>query len=194
MYSFKDFLGLFQHQLTRRHFLKMGFLATAVCALPRKAFSTVQDILPPERSLSFHNINTGESFSSVYWCQGKYVPEALNEINHILRDHWANLEKPIDTGLLDLLHAVRSELDSAEPFLVISGYRSPSTNARLRRRKRRSVARNSLHMAGKAVDVRHPACNLRDLRKLALNMEAGGVGYYPRSRFVHLDVGEVRHW
>jgi uncharacterized protein YcbK (DUF882 family) len=115
------------------------------------------------------------------------------DINHILRDHRTGEIKPIDPDLLDLLHALRTRLGTQRPFHVISGYRSPCTNEQLRSRSR-GVARKSMHLFGKAVDIRIPGHDLADLRQAALAEQAGGVGYYPRPGFVHVDVGRVRFW
>ena len=120
-------------------------------------------------------------------------PEALEEVNFLLRDYRANLVKEIDPNLLDLLFHLNQKLETEKPFHVISGYRSPKTNAALRKRNRR-VARNSLHMAGMAVDLRVPDVHVKHLCNAALDMHCGGVGYYARRGFVHVDVGNVRVW
>ena len=146
-----------------------------------------------ERSLSFHHLHTGESLSVGYWADGRYIPEALDAINHILRDFRTAEVRPIDTRLLDLLYRVRQSVGADKPYQIISGYRSPTTNATLANRSG-NVARRSLHLSGKAIDVRIPGSSLRDLRKAAVAQKAGGVGFYPKSNFVHLDVGRVRYW
>jgi uncharacterized protein YcbK (DUF882 family) len=129
----------------------------------------------------------------VYWADGRYLPGALADIDYILRDHRAGEIKPIDTRLLDLMCSLRANLEIRGPFHVISGYRSPETNALLRNRGQ-GVARNSLHLQGKAVDIRLPGCELSVLRRAAMKLKGGGVGYYPSPNFVHIDVGRVRHW
>jgi uncharacterized protein YcbK (DUF882 family) len=131
---------------------------------------------------------------ATYWEHGRYLPDALSEINYVLRDHRSGAVTDIEPGLLDLLHLLRSRLDARVPFHIISGYRSPETNAMLRRNGSGGVAKRSLHMQGKAVDVRVPGLELGHLRKVAMDARAGGVGYYPRSAFVHIDVGRVRYW
>jgi uncharacterized protein YcbK (DUF882 family) len=146
-----------------------------------------------EKQLSLYNPYTREQINISYFIQGRYLPEALEKINYILRGHRTGEIKPMDTRLLDLLHAISREVQPNSPFHVVSGYRSPSTNEMLRRR-RRGVAKNSLHMEGKAADIRLPDLSTASLRRIAAGMERGEVGYYPRLRFVHLDVGEVRYW
>jgi len=121
------------------------------------------------------------------------VTESLTEINHVLRDHRTNLIAEIDTGLLDLLHRVGAALGTARPFEVISGYRSPASNQMLAQNSS-GVAKRSLHMDGKAIDIRLPGVPLADLHRTGLTLKSGGVGYYPKSNFVHLDVGRVRSW
>lgn len=146
-----------------------------------------------ERSLDLYNMHTGESLKAVYWIDGAYVPDVLNEVNYLLRDYRAGEIKPISTRLLDVLYGMKNRVESDGPFHVISGYRTPKTNAMLRRRSK-GVAKKSLHMEGKAVDIRLPGCELKALRRAAMQMQMGGVGYYPKSCFVHVDVGEVRYW
>ena len=148
---------------------------------------------PLVRSLSFEHLHTGESLSVHYVEDGAYVPEALGEIDHVLRDHYNGAVHPIDPELLDILHAVARETGAKEPFQVISGYRSPETNERLRS-SGRGVARNSMHLQGKAVDVRVADVPTTDLRDAGLALALGGVGYYGASDFVHFDSGRVRRW
>jgi uncharacterized protein YcbK (DUF882 family) len=143
--------------------------------------------------LKFHNLHTGEAFNGAYWENGCYVSDALAEIRTVLRDFRTGDEHDIDCRLLDLLTVLHTRLDTAEPFEVISGYRSPKTNAMLRERSD-GVAAHSLHMEGMAIDIRIPGRSLPDLRNAALALGQGGVGYYPVSDFVHVDVGRVRHW
>lgn len=146
-----------------------------------------------ERALAFHNLHTGESLKTVYWADGAFVPESLHEIDNILRDHRTGDVARMDPALMDLLHTLRGKVDSHAPFQVISGYRSPKTNAQLHR-KSNGVAKRSLHMQGRAIDVYLPDRDLKVLRKAALAMKAGGVGYYPKSGFLHVDTGRVRFW
>ena len=174
---------------SRRNFLKLGLLAAA---LPLQASANAW-LAAPERRLSFHNLHTGENVDLPYWVQGGYVPESLAEINRVLRDYRTDQVAAIDTRLLDLLDRVKAELGTSQPFQVISGYRSPATNHMLAEHSS-GVAKHSLHMEGKAIDIRIPGVELADLRKTGLALQGGGVGYYPASNFVHLDVGRVRTW
>ncbi|MFQ5961485.1 MAG: DUF882 domain-containing protein [Candidatus Methylomirabilales bacterium] len=147
-----------------------------------------------EKSLAFHSIHTGENLKVRYWVNGTYVPEALEKVNHILRDWRANEIHAIDPALLDLLFDLRRVVGTTAPFHVISGYRSPETNAMLRKKGGGGVASNSMHVRGKAIDVSLPGVDLARLHKAALAMKRGGVGYYPRLGFVHVDTGRVRRW
>ncbi|MGE5840512.1 MAG: YcbK family protein, partial [Deltaproteobacteria bacterium] len=145
------------------------------------------------RSLSFYNTHTGEFLETAYWESGKYLSQPLSEIDYILRDHRTGQVIRIDADLLDFLHALRMKLRTQQPFHIISGYRSSETNAWLCRLNR-GVVQNSLHVYGKAVDIRLPGCALSSLREAAMNLKRGGVGFYPRSDFIHVDVGRVRSW
>jgi len=177
----------------RRGFIRLGILASVASLLPAPALAAARYFSPSRRFLSFYNTQTDESLERVYWVRGAYVRRALDEINHILRDHRTGEIKPIDPRLLDLLCAMHTKLRACSPFHIISGYRSPATNAYLREIGR-GVAKDSLHMYGKAADIRLPGCDLSLLRQVAMDLKGGGVGYYPRSDFVHVDVGRVRFW
>lgn len=145
------------------------------------------------RSLAFEHAQTGERLSLTYREAEGYLPGSLRRISLLLRDWRTDEVQRIDPRLLDYLYALRQRLDSREPFLIISGYRSPATNAQLRARSS-GVAARSLHMQGKAIDVSLRGRDLAAVRAAALSLELGGVGYYPRSGFVHLDTGPVRNW
>jgi uncharacterized protein YcbK (DUF882 family) len=145
------------------------------------------------RSLKFYALHTGESLTTTYWENGRYIPEELDRVNYVLRDFRANEVKPIDPSLLDLLTRIQYRLSTNEPFQVISGYRSPLTNAMLHANSE-GVAVHSLHIEGKAIDISVPGRSLVQLRGAALAQQAGGVGYYPKSDFVHVDTGRVRYW
>jgi uncharacterized protein YcbK (DUF882 family) len=174
----------------RRSFLQSCLGAGLGLAAMRILASGVQ---MPARELALYNTHTGESLSCAYWADGQYLEDSLTEISHIRRDHRAGEVHPIAPGLLDLLSSLYNEVSGNRPFEIISGYRSPATNAKLRN-KSSGVAKRSLHMSGKAIDVRLPGCELDNLRQAALAMKAGGVGYYPSSNFIHVDVGRVRYW
>ncbi|HWI15034.1 MAG TPA: DUF882 domain-containing protein [Burkholderiales bacterium] len=146
-----------------------------------------------ERSLAFYNTHTGESLKAVYWAEGAYVPQSLGEIDRILRDHYSGDVKSMAPQLLDLAHALRRALDTDAPIHIISGYRSPQTNAMLASRSG-GVARHSMHLEGAAIDLRLPGRDLKDVHRAALALHGGGVGYYARSDFVHIDIGRVRQW
>jgi uncharacterized protein YcbK (DUF882 family) len=181
----------------RRRFLALGAAGLALPVLSRlSALAPAVPLaapLPPDRRLSFYNIHTGESAAVEYCRSGRLVPDALAKIDHILRDHRTGETMSIDVRLLDLLHALAGTLGTGKPYHVISGYRSPKTNDYLRAHGE-GVAAGSLHLVGKAVDVRVPGLALRDLYRAAVKLGGGGVGIYPRSDFVHIDVGRVRTW
>jgi uncharacterized protein YcbK (DUF882 family) len=179
--------------MSRRRFLQLGLFSAVASILPRPLRANTPDLLVPARALSFYNLHTGEGLEAVYWSNGRYQPDALAHINRILRDHRSGEIHTIDVNLLDLLHTLSQKLETRGPFHVISGYRSQSTNAMLRVQGC-GVAAGSLHMEGKAIDIRHPEVDLAYLRRSAIDLCAGGVGYYPASDFVHVDVGRVRYW
>jgi len=179
---------------TRRSFLKAGLIAAAGLTLPVNALAKITAGAEPEKRLSFYNTHTGESLKkAVFWADGHYNPESIEEINYILRDHRTGTEIEMDPVLFDLLYDLRRTLGTDKPLHIISGYRSPQTNNLLRHNSS-GVAKGSLHMRGKASDIRIPGISTTDLRKAALSLKAGGVGYYPESRFVHVDTGRVRFW
>ena len=167
----------------------IGGLAAAALLPGARAFAAK----PAPRSLGFHHLHTGESLDACYWQDGAYLPDALAAIDHVLRDHRTGEASAIDRKLLDLLVAVRERLGSAAPFEVICGYRSPASNEMLRSTSS-GVAKHSLHLAGRAIDVRLPGRELAALRAAGIGLARGGVGYYPKSGFVHLDTGRVRQW
>ena len=146
-----------------------------------------------ERSLDFYHTHTGEELTVVYFVDGDYLPEALEQVNEFLRDFRNGDVIPIDPGVLDLLHEIKRETNTESPFEVISAYRSPQTNEMLRSIGR-AVAKKSMHLQGKAIDIRLRDVNLAELRTVALELKRGGVGYYPKSNFVHVDTGRVRRW
>jgi uncharacterized protein YcbK (DUF882 family) len=189
--------------MNRRDFLGLGLAAAITALVPGQILSAAEKPLPGfftefappsgEKKLSLYNAHTHENLDIVFWQDGEYIPEALSKINYLFRDRRSGKVKGIKTDLLDLLFSVQQKLECREPFHIISGYRSPGSNKLLRKRKK-GVAKNSLHMYGKAVDIRLPGNSLKTVRKAAMSFRAGGVGYYPRSKFVHIDVGPVRYW
>jgi uncharacterized protein YcbK (DUF882 family) len=186
-----------EKNLNRRSFLGYGAVATAAALVPGRAQAAVSGAAKRrERVLSFFHTHTGERIKIAYCCDGDYQPEALAQLNHLLRDFRVNEEKEIDPKLFDLLHELGGVLDADQPYHVISGYRSPVTNAMLRERSgsHTGVASKSLHMAGKAIDIRVPGVKLDHLRGAAASLKLGGVGFYPTSNFVHVDTGRVRYW
>lgn len=184
-------LDRYNHGLTRRHFLGCLGATAALLATPLASAKA----LKPQgaRSLSFHNLHTGEKLKTDYWIDGEYQPEALVAIDTILRDHRCDETYSMDRDLVDLLHRLSRKLHTRRPLEIISGYRSPETNEALREISS-GVAQNSYHTKGMAVDIRLADRSLSDLYRGARALELGGVGFYARSRFVHVDVGPVRTW
>lgn len=177
------------NRVTRRSFLAgMAVAGAGLIRVPRLIAA-----MEPSRSLSFHHVNTGERLTAEYFAGGKYVPGALHDVNHVLRDWRTNQVHPIDPDLLDLLTDLHQASGSGLPIEVICGYRSPATNAMLAKRSH-NVSPKSLHLQGKAIDIRLGDVSLERLRTTALGLKRGGVGYYPESNFVHVDTGRVRAW
>lgn len=175
----------------RRRFLTAGAGLIGAAMLPKAALAIP---MKGERKLSFYNTHTSETLKTVYWADGRYVPEGLRDANKILRDWRTGDITSMDPELLDLLTHVRNVTGTeAKPIHIISGYRSPKTNAMLREHSN-GVAKKSLHQLGKAIDIRIPGVDLGYLRKAALSLKEGGVGYYPAQDFVHVDTGRVRFW
>jgi uncharacterized protein YcbK (DUF882 family) len=180
--------------VTRRALLGGLTALTAMAAVP--AFASAPALLMGAgdfRSLSLVNDKTGEWLKTIYWVEGEYIPDALDAVNHIMRDWRENLVFQMDPLALDILSATQHLLDCDEPFQVVSGYRTRKTNAMLRRRSR-AVARNSYHIRGMAVDIAMKTRSVRQISRAGLSLGAGGVGRYSRSQFVHLDSGPVRRW
>ncbi len=177
--------------LSRRAFLGAAGTAGACIAFPGIALAARQSF--DSRVLCFEHLHTGESLTLAYAENGSYVAGAMPRLAHLLRDHYSGDVHPIDPSLLDLLYEVKRRSGTRAPYQVISGYRSRRTNEQLRAKGSR-VGRKSLHMEGRAVDVRLADIPTEDLRDLAWSLRRGGVGYYRRSDFVHLDVGRVRRW
>lgn len=179
----------------RRTFLRHAARLTAASvAAPVLARAAAVPGVGAGRSLAMHHTHTGERVDLLYAVRNEYVPAALGTLNHFLRDHYTGDVGTIDPQLFDLLYKLQAELGTREPFHIISGYRCPATNGMLKTTRGGGVAKRSLHMDGKAIDIRLPNVPTARLRDAALSLRAGGVGYYPREQFVHVDTGRVRSW
>ena len=178
------------NRLSRRQFLRVAVLTATVLAIDPPKMSRA---VGGRRSLSFYHTHTGERLETTYAWPGLYDSVALQEINHFLRDFRTGEVHPIDPRLLDTLCTIRQEFGGRGTFEVISGYRSPKTNQELRS-KSSGVAKHSLHMDGRAIDIRLRGVQTKKIQQCALRMQCGGVGFYAKSDFVHLDTGRVRFW
>lgn len=176
--------------LSRRQFLT-GLTSVAGLLITSPVLAAIAPL--QERALAFHHTHTGEREQITYWRDGEYLPERIDALNHLLRDHRTGEQTQMDVGLLDVLYALNLKMGEPGEFQIISAYRSPKTNDLLRS-KSSGVAKRSLHMQGKAIDIRLCGCELNRLRKTAVSLKAGGVGYYPKSNFIHVDTGRVRYW
>jgi uncharacterized protein YcbK (DUF882 family) len=177
---------------TRRRFLRHTGHVVAAAALPM--FAAPARAAAGARGLAMVHTHTQERIDLVYAVDGQYDPAALGALNRFLRDHYSGDVGVIDPQVFELLHRVQCTLGSGRAYEVISGYRCPATNTRLREARSGGVAKRSLHMDGRAIDVRLPGVALADLRDAALSLRGGGVGFYPREQFVHLDTGRLRNW
>jgi len=185
--------------LNRRQFLQ--WVSSAPLASPLllgapNVFATPAPSIEPQeehRQLKLRSLHTGETANVTYWEQGEYSIDALADIFLLMRDHRENRIAPIDIQLLDQLHSIQQKLSSSKEILLVSGYRSPQTNAKLREAGK-GVAKQSLHMSGRAMDFRIPGLNLRQVHKATLASTIGGVGYYGRSGYIHMDTGRKRRW
>lgn len=177
-----------------RRALLGAFAATTVAAAP--TYSNAAGFLRGGgdiRRIRMYSGRTGERIDMIYWIEGKYIKESVRQINHFMRD-WRNGKTiKVDLRTVDIMAAAHNLLDVNEPYMLLSGYRSPETNAMLRSRSR-GVARNSLHMKGQAADLRVSSRSVHQLAKAAIACRGGGVGKYSRSNFVHMDSGELRTW
>lgn len=175
-----------------RRQLLLGLGGAAMCSLlPSQAVASRST--SGARNLKFYNRHTGERGAATYWLDGQYQGEALKDFSHILRDHRQNLSAPMDKRIFDILFKLQDRLSIDEEIHVISGYRSPKTNNMLAA-KSGGVAKKSYHMRGMAIDIAIPSIKLSAIRDSALDLKLGGVGYYPKSGFIHLDCGPVRSW
>jgi uncharacterized protein YcbK (DUF882 family) len=179
--------------VTRRGLLR-AFAATAVAAAPTysNAFGFLRGA-GDVRRIQMYSGRTGEKLNTIYWIDGEYIPEALDEVSHFMRDWRSNQVKTIDARTIDIASAAHRLMDISEPYMLLSGYRSPKTNNMLRSRSR-GVAKNSLHMRGQAADLRLASRSVKQMAQAAKACKAGGVGSYYGSNFVHMDCGDVRTW
>jgi len=178
--------------LSKRHFIQTGLIGAASCLVANPALALGRRTTGM-KELAFHNLHTDERLRVTFWKNGSFDRAALSKINHILRDFRTGDVFPISANLVELMHDLQTRLRTDVPIEVISGYRSPKTNAMLASQSD-GVARKSLHTKGLATDLRMRGIGLRQIQMAALFMKRGGVGYYPKSDFVHVDVGRVRHW
>lgn len=184
--------------LNRRNFLRQSLIATAggVALLHgTNVFAkTGQKLTHDVQMLKFYNTHTGERRHIVYREHGSLIEEGLQEINFITRDFRTGDIVEMDPKLMDLLHGLQSLTNPKGEFEIISGYRSPKSNQKLRNRDSSGVAKRSFHMQGRAIDIRLQNVDLKHLYRAARELKVGGVGYYPGSNFIHVDTGRVRTW
>jgi len=176
--------------LARRALLRVaaGAIGTVLIGRPAAARPNAST-----RFLDLHAVNTGERLRAAYAVDGRYQSDVLAAVSRLMRDHWSGDLHPIDPALLDVMHLLVHRLGSTRPIQVVCGYRSPDTNRRKLAAGHR-VARHSFHLSGRAVDLTIPGRSPAGVRRAALSLRLGGVGYYPRSGFVHVDTGPVRSW
>ncbi len=179
----------------RRTFIRNTSAITASFALAggAKAAAVNTQQSTEVKSIELLALHTNEYLSGAFWARGRFIEPNLQAIDHLLRDHRTDETHRIDPGLLMYLHDLRELLGGSGPFYVISGYRSAATNAQLRRNSS-GVAKRSFHMFGRAIDMRMPDVSTAVVRDAAISLQRGGVGFYPRSDFIHLDTGKFRHW
>jgi uncharacterized protein YcbK (DUF882 family) len=178
--------------MQRRAFLKSSLLLAAP-TLSIPALAKTAQPATGERVLRLYNTHTGEKLKTTFWAEGEFIPDAMKDINKVLRDHRNNKVAQMDPELLLLLTQLNDRLENDRELHIISGYRSPESNAKLHANSN-GVAKRSLHMDAKAIDIRLPGKDLKMLHKAAMSLKGGGVGYYASSQFVHMDTGRVRYW
>ncbi|THH38549.1 DUF882 domain-containing protein [Aliishimia ponticola] len=177
-----------------RRALLGAFAATAVSAAP--TFSNAAGFIKGAgdiRRIRMYSARTGERIDMIYWVEGDYIKDAVKEVNHFMRDWRTNDITSMDLRTIDIMAAAHNLMDVKEPYMLLSGYRSPKTNAMLRARSR-GVAKNSLHMKGQAADLRLGSRSVGQMAQAAAACRGGGVGKYSGSNFVHMDCGPVRSW
>lgn len=189
-----DLMTSVETPVERRTFLKSGLTLSAAAALSIGSVTPAL-ALPSggEYRISLQNAHTNETFSGTYRVGNKYLPQAFERINYVMRDFRVNEIFPIDPRTIDIIAIVHRMTGSKAPYSVLSGYRCAKTNSMLREGSK-GVAKHSLHMVGQAIDVRMSNVSITRIRDLAKKLQAGGVGYYPRSGFVHMDSGDFRTW
>jgi uncharacterized protein YcbK (DUF882 family) len=196
-------------RMQRRTFLRAALCALPAVVLAHRAFADASEsrpvdqsgaaaappegVIAPARSLTFTNTHTAETMSAVFARGGQYEVAGLALFEHVLRDHRSGETHAMDPALYDILHELADRADAEPHYEIISGYRSPETNQSLRKHSK-GVVKNSMHLQGKAIDLRLRGVDLARLHALALDLKGGGVGYYPASDFVHIDTGRVRSW
>ncbi len=180
--------------VSRRAFLRRMGALSLLGATPVISGPALAGVRVYEREIALDHTHTLEKVQLVYALNDDYIPPALRQLNVFLRDHYSGAIGTMDPALYDQLNQIRTLLNTKGSFEVISGYRDPKTNEHLRKTRGGGVAKNSLHMYGKAIDVRLPGVPLAELRDAAISLSAGGVGYYPTDQFIHVDTGKVRTW
>lgn len=188
--------------ISRRAFLRATSSVVLATAASSFAIPAIAKVASPAligmnetncRTLVFECLRSGERVKADYWIEGRYVADELKRINKALRDVRSGEVHEIDPKLLDLVHRLGRDVDARSGIQVVSGYRSPLTNAMLHK-KSSGVAEKSLHMKGQAMDLLVPGRQLKQVHDAALKLGLGGVGFYPKSNFVHVDTGRVRRW
>ncbi len=182
--------------MDRRRFLTVAAGTAALAATTPALAKIVPWSQIKTRELSLHNLHTGDrTNNALFWAENEYIDAGLSEMNFVVRDWRRNEVADLNPKVYDLLHELKHRVGDEITYDVISGYRSPATNEQLRgKRTNTGVAKKSLHMTGDAIDIRVPGVKLRHLRDLAWDLQLGGVGYYEKSNFIHVDVGRVRRW
>jgi len=182
---------------TRRRLMQTVLVGSAGLTLARFAAArgeAVSETPAVDRSIELHNTHTNESGSVVYRRGDVFVDRAIASLRNVMRDHRNGESHDIDVALYDQLYDLARAAHCDPRFEIISGYRSPESNSQMASRPGSGVAKHSLHMEGRAIDIRMHGCSCADLRDLALTASRGGVGYYRNSDFVHIDTGRVRTW
>lgn len=192
MFATQQTSKVLEKTINRRQALKLGAAGFAAASVPFLGMSRAEAASSSWR-VNIQQPHTGEGFSGVYRVGDDYIPEVFEELNYVLRDRRTGQAFPMDPRVLDIAAQVQRKIGVSTPLHVLCAYRSPKTNKDLRSHSR-GVAKNSYHMYGQALDIRIPEISTTKLRDVAKGLKAGGVGYYPKSGFVHVDTGDVRTW